>query len=37
VIGPVVGLSEMLAASQLAAPAIIVDEAMPRTAAAQGE
>jgi uroporphyrin-III C-methyltransferase len=37
VIGPVVGLSEILAASQQAAPAKVADEAMPRTAAAQGE
>jgi uroporphyrin-III C-methyltransferase len=37
VIGPVVGLSEMLAVSQQTAPAMVVDEAIPQTAAAQGE
>jgi len=37
VIGPVVGLREMLAAGQQNAPALLIDEAVPRTAGAQGE
>jgi uroporphyrin-III C-methyltransferase len=37
VIGPVVGLGEMLAAGQQVAPARLVDQALPRAAGAQGE
>ena len=37
VIGPVVGLGEMLAAGQQIAPAQVVEHAMPRTAGARGD
>jgi uroporphyrin-III C-methyltransferase len=37
VIGPVVGLGEMLAAGQQATPAHVVEQATPRTAGARGE